>query len=158
MVYTHVAAAIVSASLAAWGAWQVQAWRYDSQVAAMQKAHAESMQKAEQAARRQEHDLLTARQKAEEQYELEKRKAAGAATRARAELDGLRNELYAIGPSTAGKSAPATGRADGAARIEGELLGQCATALVAVAAEADRLAANVIGLQSYVKGVCLSPP
>lgn len=156
MVYTHVAAAIVSAFLAAWGAWQVQDWRYDSKIAQLKQGYAQSLQKAEEAARRREHDLLAARQKAEDQYELEKRKAAGAATRARAELDGLRNELYAISPANP-KDPAAALRADGRAALERELLGSCASTLVGVAAEADRLAAVVVGLQNYVKQVCVAP-
>lgn len=155
MVYTHVAAALVSAVMAFWGAWQVQEWRYDTKVAQMKQAYAQSLQKAEEQARRREHDLLAARQKAEERYELQKRQAAGAATRARAELDGLRNELYAIAaPGPKDTAAPL--RADGRAGLERELLGSCASALVAMAGEADRLAAIVVGLQGYARNVCLN--
>lgn len=156
MVYTHVAAAIVSAAIASWGAWQVQEWRYDAKVAQMKQGYAQSLQRAEELARRREHDLLAARQKAEEQYDLEKRKAAAAVTRSRSELDGLRNELYAISPPGA-KDSGAALRADGRAGLERELLGSCASTLVGVAAEADRLAAVVVGLQTYVKSVCLTP-
>ena len=156
MVYTHIAAGIVSAALAAWSAWQVQAWRYDSQVAAMQKAHAESLQKAEQAARNREQALSVSRQQAEEKYVQEKTKAATAANRARGELDGLRNELYALSAPKPGASATAPSRAD-AGPIERQLLGECASALVGVAAEADRLAAVVVGLQRYTAEVCLAP-
>lgn len=156
MVYTHAAAAIVSAALAAWGAWAVQDWRYDAKLAQMNQAYAQGLQKAEQAARSREHDMLAARQKAEERYELEKRKAAVAGSRARSELDGLRNELYAISPPS--PKDPATPlRADDRASLERELLGSCASTLVGLAAEADRLAAVVVGLQSYVKNVCVSP-
>ena len=156
MVYTHAAAAIVSAALAAWGAWAVQDWRYDAKLAQMNQAYAQGLQKAEQAARSREHDMLAARQKAEERYELEKRKAAVAGSRARSELDGLRNELYAISPPSP-KDPAAPLRADGRASLERELLGSCASTLVGLAAEADRLAAVVVGLQSYVKNVCVSP-
>jgi hypothetical protein len=156
MLYTHVAAAIVSAVLAAWGTWQVQGWRYTGQIAQIQKAHVEQLQKAEMAARQREQSLSLFKQQAEEKYVQEKRRAAAAASRAGAELDGLRNELYAARPGTAAQDPTPTGRADGA--TERELLGQCATALVGVAAEADRLAANVVGLQGYVKGVCLAGP
>lgn len=155
MVYTHAAAAIVSAFLAACGTWQVQAWRYDAQVAQMKQGYAQSLQRAEELARKREHDLLAARQKAEDQYDLEKRKAAAAVTRSRSELDGLRNELYAISPPGA-KDPSAALRADGRAGLERELLGSCASTLVGVAAEADRLAAVVVGLQGYVKEVCLA--
>lgn len=153
MIYTHVAAAIVSAALAAWGTWQVQALRYDARIAAMQEAHAVSLQKAEQLAREREQALNVARQKAEERYVQEKRKAAVAAGRARSELDGLRDELYALGTTAAGQGSATACRVD-AGTIERELLGQCAAALVGVAAEADRMAAQVIGLQGYVREVC----
>lgn len=157
MVYTHLAAAIVSAAFAAWGAWAVQDWRYDAKLAQMHQAHAQGLQKAEEDARRREHDMLAARQKAEERYELEKRKAAVAGSRARSELDGLRDQLYAISPPAGPKDPAPALRADGRATLERELLGSCATTLVGVAAEADRLAAVVVGLQAYVKNVCLAP-
>lgn len=157
MLYTHIAAAIVSAALAAWGTWQVQGWRYTSQIAKIQEAHAELLQKAEQAARDREQTLSVFRQQAEEKYVQEKTRAAAAASRARTELDGLRDALYAA-RTVLGQNAGTAGRADGPARLEGELLGQCASALVGVAAEADRLAAVVVGLQGYVKGVCLAGP
>lgn len=156
MVYTHAAAAIVSAALAAWGAWAVQDWRYDAKLAEINQAYAQGLQKAEQDARRREHDMLAARQKAEERYEQEKRKAAVASSRARSELDGLRDLLYAIGPTGPKDPAPAL-RADGRATLERELLGGCASTLVGMAAEADHLAAVVVGLQTYVKNVCVSP-
>jgi hypothetical protein len=156
MVYTHVAAALVSAAITSWGAWQVQEWRYDAKVAQMKQGYAQSLQKAEELARKREHDLLAARQKAEDQYDLEKRKAAAAATRSRSELDWLRSELYAIGAPSAKDPAPAI-RADGRSGLERELLGSCASTLVGVAAEADRLAAVVVGLQTYVRSVCLAP-
>ena len=154
MLYTHIAAAIVSAALAAWGTWQVQGWRYTGQIAQIEKAHAQLLQKAEQTARDREQALSVFRQQAEEKYVKEKTRAAAAASRARTELDGLRDALSAARP---GQDPSAACRADGVAP-ERELFGQCATALVGVAAEADRLAAVVVGLQGYVKGVCLAGP
>lgn len=155
MLYTHIAAAIVSAALAAWGTWQVQGWRFHTQIAQIQKAHAELLQKAEQAARDREQSLSVFRQQAEEKYVQEKIRAAAAASRARTELDGLRDALYR---SSSVAQDPGTAcRADGPAP-ERELFGQCATALVGMAAEADRLAANVVGLQGYVKAVCAAAP
>ena len=153
MMHTHVAAAIVSAAFAAWGTWQVQAWRYDSKIAVMQQAHAKSLQAAEQVARDREQTLNQARQKAEELYVKEKRRAAVAAGRARNELDGLRDTLYAIGAPAVGQDPAAACRVD-AGTIERQLLGQCATALVGMAGEADRLATQVLGLQGYVSEVC----
>lgn len=155
MLYTHVAAAICAAVLAAWGTWQVQGWRYTGQIAQIQKAHAQLLQKAEQAARDREQALLGFRQQAEEKYVQEKNRAAAAASRARTELDGLRDAIYRSTPVT--QDPAATCRTDDAA-TQRELFGQCASALVGMAAEADRLAANVVGLQGYVRGVCLADP
>lgn len=152
MIYTHVAAGLLGAVLAFAAGWQVQAWRYNTQIAIMQQAHAESLQAAEKAAREREQTLSQARQKAEEAYVQEKRKATAAAARARTQLDGLRDELAATPITTSEDSAPAC-RVD-AGTLERELLGQCAAALVGVAAEADRMAAQVLGLQGYVKEVC----
>lgn len=155
MLYTHVAAAICAAVLAAWGTWQVQGWRYTGQIAQIQKAQAQQLQKAEQAARDREQTLSVFRQQAEEKYVQEKNRAAAAASRARAELDGLRDALYRSTPVA--QDPTATCRTDGTA-TQRELFGQCASALVGMAAEADRLAANVVGLQGYVRGVCLANP
>jgi prophage endopeptidase len=41
MIYTHVAAALVAAALAATGAWQVQAWRHEAKLATVKQGHAE---------------------------------------------------------------------------------------------------------------------
>jgi hypothetical protein len=109
---------------------------------------------AEQEARRREHSLATQKRKVEDQYADDKRKAAIAAGNARVELSGLRNELYAIPAPSASTNTTAITRVDGTT-IERQLLGQCATALVGVAEDADRLAATVLGLQNYVENVCL---
>ena len=157
MIYTHVAAGLLGAFFAATAAWQVQAWRYDSRVAMLQQAHAETLQKAEQAAREREQTMIQARQNVEEAYAQEKRKSSAAAARARTQLDGLRDELYAIpAPSKAGADSAPACRTD-AGTLERQLLGQCATALVGVAAEADRLAMQVLGLQGYIRMVCTAP-
>ncbi len=108
----------------------------------------------EQATRTKEQQLVEQRQKAEVKYVEVKREAARAATSAQSELDRLRNVLAARearGP-TQNPAAP-TGTHDPAG-LERVLLGQCATTLVEVAADADRLKAVVVGLQAYVKGVC----
>lgn len=156
MIYTHVAAGIVCGALAAIGTWQVQAWRYDTRMAIMQQAHAEALQKSEQMARQREQGLVRARQEAEESYVQEKRKAAVAAGRARSELDGLRDQLYALGAPKRGQDPATACRADAGA-LERQLLGQCAADLVSLAAEADRLAAQLTGLQGYVRQVCVAP-
>jgi nucleoid-associated protein YgaU len=107
--------------------------------------------KAEQVARAQEQALTQAKQKAEAAYVKEKQKAAAAAASADRALDGLRSALA----ERAVAADPAPGpRVDAGAGLEFELLGHCASALVGLAKEADRLEALVVGLQGYVKNVC----
>jgi hypothetical protein len=156
MIFTHVAAAILAAAVAAFGTWQVQDWRYNARISKMQETHATLVQQVTEVARSKEKALNAAKQKAEEAYVIEKRKAATASRGARAELDGLRNELYAIPAPASSANPTSTGRANGAT-FERELLGQCATALVEVATGADLLAAQLIGLQGYVRNVCVAP-
>lgn len=106
---------------------------------------------AEKAAREREQELVAERKKLEDRYVQDKRKAEAAAAGARAELGRLRDQLAARG---AAPTTPATPIRADAGTIEGQLLGACASALVGVAEDADRLAAQVIGLQAYVRGVC----
>ena len=108
---------------------------------------------AEQDARKKEQQLVVAKDKAEKQYVEEKRKAARAAASASAELDRLRNQLSANKDNN--DTSTVTG-IDGRTRLESELLGHCATSLVQLAAEADRLETVIVGLQGYVKNVCLA--
>lgn len=108
---------------------------------------------AEQDARKKEQQLVVAKDKAEKQYVEEKRKAAIAASSASAELDRLRNQLSANKDNN--DTSTVTG-IDGRTRLESELLGHCAATLVSMAAEADRLETVIVGLQSYVKDVCLA--
>jgi hypothetical protein len=158
VIYTHVAAGLIGAAIASLGAWQVQDWRYNARIAQMQEAHAVSLKVSTEIARAREQALGSAKQKVEEAYAIEKRKAAVAARSARAELDGLRDELYAISvpAPNPGANPVAPSRTDGVS-IERRLLGECATALVEVAAGADGLAAQLIGLQGYVRNVCIAP-
>lgn len=111
---------------------------------------------AEQQARKRERQMVAQRQKLEERYAEDKRKAAAAAAGAQSELGRLRDAI-ATAPSCGAPTDPAAAtRAAGASRLELELLGNCATALTDLAAEADRLETRVVGLQQYVKDVCLN--
>ena len=156
MIYTHIAAGLLGATIAALGAWQVQDWRYNARISQMQEAHAVSLKNSTEAARAQEQALGQAKQKVEEAYAIEKRKAAVAARNARIELDGLRNELYVLSAPNPGANPTATARPN-AGSVARRLLGECATALLEVAEGADSLAAQLIGLQGYVRNVCVAP-
>lgn len=119
---------------------------------------AQAALEAEQIARKTEQELVVAKNKAEKQYVDEKRKAAVAASSASAELGRLRDTLTTA-PIDSGKEnncSCSSTRVDGGARLERELLGHCATTLVQLAAEADRLETVVVGLQRYVSNVCLA--
>jgi hypothetical protein len=156
VIYTHAAAGLIGAVIAALGVWQVQDWRYNARIALMQEAHETSLRKASEAARVQEQKLVEARQKVEVDYAQHKKRAAVAAAGAQSELSRLRDALAAPSAGAAGGDTRPAERVDGVAGLERELLGQCATAFVAMAAEADRLKAAVIGLQGYVREVCLA--
>lgn len=54
MLYTHTAAAIAGAAIAAVATWHVQAWRYDAQIADMQGKQATANLKRSEAARADE--------------------------------------------------------------------------------------------------------
>lgn len=116
-------------------------------------ARSQQALKAEQQMREREQSLVIARNRSEERYVQEKRKAASAARSAQSALDGLRDELAARNRAASANPAPVAG-ANGAPGLEQELLGHCAAAFVGMAAEADRLETLIVGLQSYVKQVC----
>jgi hypothetical protein len=100
--------------------------------------------------------LQAEKQKVDQLYVQEKRKAAVAASSAQRELDRLRDTLASGDTAKSDNGAIALPRTDGGTRLEQELLGQCAAALVGMAAEADRLETIIVGLQSYVKNICLA--
>lgn len=158
-MYLRITIAVLVASVLAASHWKayhagsaaVQA-KWDKDIA----VHIKQALLAEQDARKREHSLETQKRKVEDQYANDKRKAAIAAAGAQSELNGLRNELYAI-PAPVASANPSTPARTDESPIEYQLLGQCATALVGVAENADRLAATVLGLQKYVENVCLVP-
>lgn len=93
MVYTHVAAALAAAAIAATGAWQVQGWRLGGQIARIQAEQAQAVADARQAAIDE-----TTRQQAQKDEALraaaeQAQRNAAAAAAARRESDGLRVEL-----------------------------------------------------------------
>jgi len=126
-------------------------WTKDKLV--VSKANADAL---EQALKKTE-QLQVAKQKVDQQYVQEKRKAIASANGAQLELNRLRNELNtatAVNENNNGSST-STG-VNGGTRLEQELLGHCAATLVGMAAEADRLETVIVGLQRYVTNVCLT--
>ena len=125
---------------------------WDKEKLAIAKAQADA---ADEALKKQQM-LQAEKQKVDQLYVQEKRKAAIAASGAQRELDRLRDTLTSDNATTSDNGSSTIPRTDGRARLEQELLGQCAATLVAMAAEADRLETVVVGLQSYVKNICLA--
>lgn len=152
IIASHAIAALSAAVLSALFAWQVQAWRYDTRVASIQAAQASRVAQAEATYRAQERALVAAKNLAEVRYAEQKKLAARSADGARIALDGLRDSIAASSGATASNPTASPGT-DGSNAAR-EVVGECAGALVAMAAEADRLTVMVGGLQNYVGAVC----
>jgi len=110
----------------------------------------------EQAARAREHELIAARHQAEEAYAALKRSTQRAVAGAQSELGRLRDTL-AQRQREATSDATTEPGTHAAATTERQLFGQCAETLAGVAQQADQLADQVSGLQSYVRHVCTPP-
>jgi hypothetical protein len=100
--------------------------------------------------------LQAEKQKVDQLYVQEKRKAANAAADTQRELDRLLDNISRNNTTESNNGSSTITRIDGRTGLEQELLGQCAATLVAMAAEADRLETVIVGLQSYVKNICLA--
>lgn len=136
MIWTHTAAALLGAAIAAAGAWQVQSWRYTGQINEMKAAQAEAVNTATREARAQESKRFQGVQDAQAAAQTRAVAARRDADAARTELDRLRDDLRATRGGVPGESATAcTQRADAV----GELLAQCAGAYQGLAEVADRL-------------------
>lgn len=121
--------------------------KWDEQTNAMAKALTQALLAKQEAEGRIAADLKE--QSDAHSSDLKRNDAALAG--ARSELARLRAALAAIGhreqpPASAAGPAP-----DGAAATAGDVLGWCAERLVGLGGQADGLAAQVIGLQTYAK-------
>ena len=136
MIYTHAAAALLGASIAAVGAYKVQDWRYTGQINQIKAAQAEAVNTATREARAQESARFKGVQDAQAAAQTRAIAARRDADAARGELDRMRDTLSATRGGVPGESPGAcTVRADSA----GELLAQCAGAYQGLAEVADRL-------------------
>ena len=139
MIYTHAAAALLGASIAAVGAYKVQDWRYTGQINQIRAAQAEAVNTATREARAQESARFKGVQDAQAAAQTRAQVARRDADRARGELDRLRNDLAATRGGVPGESTAAcTQRADAAA----DVLAQCGAAYQGMAEVADRLNAD----------------
>lgn len=141
VIYTHAAAALLAAAIAATGAWTAQSWRMGAQVQAsktalesLKREHAESLTRATASAlnatlawQKEKDDALD---RAQQRAKIQ----AASAAAARRERDSLRNTL-----ATASLRLPdaAPSACVEYATASSGLLDQCAAALADVAAKAD---------------------
>lgn len=95
MIYTHVLAALIGATMAAVGAWNVQSWRYGEQIASMKQEASEATTKAVKAA--MDKTLIDQKRKDDALIEANKRAQynAVAADSARRAAVSLRDQLAA---------------------------------------------------------------
>jgi hypothetical protein len=135
MLYTHAAAALLGASIAAVGAWQVQSWRYTGQINQIRAAQAEAVNTATREALAQESARFKGVQDAQAAAQTRAQVARRDADRARSELDRLRDNIRSARGGVPGESPAACAqRADAAA----DVLAQCAAAYQWLAEVADR--------------------
>lgn len=93
MLYTHAAAALLGAFIAAVGAWQVQSWRYTGQITQIKAEQLEAVNAATREARATESRRFTNVQEAQNAATKRAQIARADADRARSELDRLRNDI-----------------------------------------------------------------
>ena len=93
MIYTHAAAALLGASIAAVGAYKVQDWRYTGQINQIRAAQAEAVNTATREARATESRRFTNVQEAQNAATKRAQIARADADRARSELDRLRDAI-----------------------------------------------------------------
>lgn len=147
----HIVVAAVVLAVGFGAGWATNGWRLGQQISTIQAEHAQALATAQANARAKEQTLVTAKHKAEEAHAVTKKQSQRAIAGARTELDRLRDLLATRSADTDTAASP---RTDGAACQERELLGEGAGHLADMAAEADRLAATLTGLQGYVQAVC----
>ena len=134
-LYVFAAVGIVAGALGFAGGWQTQGWRLGEQISKMKEAQAEAVNVATREARATESRRFTNVQEAQNAAQKRAQTARLDADRARTELDRLRDQLTSARGGVPGESpAACTQRADAAA----DVLSQCATAYLDLAAIADR--------------------
>lgn len=149
-LYTHTAAALLGAALAATTAWQVQDWRLGGQIARLNATHATERARAQQAAWTAERANALKYQGALNDARTREAALQRDAARTRAESDGLREQATDAARRIA-SAAPAA-VAEYATAV-GELLADCSRRYQAMAAAADGHAADARALSEAWPGM-----
>jgi hypothetical protein len=140
MVYTHTAAAIGGAALAALATWNVQAWRYDAQISSIQAQHSRALADAHQKALDDTIKLQRIKDAAIEKAEQRAKQNAVAAAAARANADSLRAQLDGV-PARISRATDSAVREY--AHASSVVFAECVRSYQELAAAADGHAADV---------------
>lgn len=146
MIYTHVAAAILGAAIAATGAWKVQEVR----ISKMKIERAEAVAESERFGRGRERELNAINRKVTNDYIAEKTRSAAATAAA---ADALRLFDQANSATEPGADPAA---ASGVAGPYPAIAGECARELFALDGYAQSVASKARALQDYAREVCVS--
>lgn len=143
MIYTHIAAGLLGAAIAAAGAWQAQNWRYGEQIATIHQQHADAIaSSAKSALKLSEHyreNADAAVRKAEARAAQNKRDADSL----RGELDGLRGDLADVPDRIRSATREAVDQYAAAATV---VFGECAARYSELAGTATGHASDVQAL------------
>lgn len=139
MIYTHLAAGIAGAVLAGVLAWQVQAWRYDAQIAGIEAQHARALTDAHQKALDDTIKLQRTKDAAIEKAEQRAKQNAAAAAAARADADRLRTQLDGVPARIASATDSAVREYANAASV---VFAECVRSYQELAGKADGHAAD----------------
>lgn len=133
MIYTHAAAALIAASIAATGAWQIQNWRFDAKETEREQQKLVEVRQSAATAIRQLDNVLVAQNA-----------GAARAIRLRSDLDSARTELdrLRIALRALPSADPTTGACPNRADPARQLLATCAAELVEMGGIADRHASD----------------
>lgn len=140
MIYTHIAAALLGAAIAATSTWAIQGWRLGGQISALQARHATERAQAQADARAVQIAIDTKYQEALNEARTREIFLRRDLDAARAESDGMREQLSDAARRIA--NAPPAAVAEYATTVS-ELLAQCSRERTAFAAAADGHAADV---------------
>ena len=140
VIYTHIAAALLGAAIAATSAWNIQGWRLGGQISAIQAQYATERAQAQADARAAQIVIDTKYQEALNEARTRENALRRDRDAARAESDGLREQLSDAARRIA-DAPPAAVRLY--ATTTSELLAECADRYTKLAAEADRHSESV---------------
>lgn len=139
MNYVKIAASAGVLALACVATWQWTSARYEAKIAAMQAQASHDLAKAHEEAKRQYAEMERAKNEAIARHLQDAEKHKAAADAARADADRMRRNLDRVPDRIADATRAAV---DEFATVASGLLSECTAEYQAMAAEADRNAAN----------------